>query len=559
MKSLPSWILVLAATWGACQSPLPEDQEDVTDVSGDLKAGTALFVVGDATVLAAGDLALKARLEGLALQVTVKAAKQVVTGDATGKRLVVISATVGSGDVNTKFTNVAVPVVTAESAILDDLKMTKATAGTDFGVAKTQTKLGILVSSTDAMAAGLTGTQTVTSATADFSWGKPATAAIKVAKLTSDATKIVLFRYEKGAQMVGITAPERRVALFLTDATAGILTSAGKALTDAALRWAGRLPTKKGLGIDCAAGSECGSGVCAFGVCCNSACSGSCNSCNQAGSEGTCKPLPSGTACGGAASCSGNTLVKAATCNGAGTCATGASVACNPYLCQTDHCTTSCATDGDCNTNAYCAAAQCRTKQIDGGVCSRAGECASGSCGGRCCPAGTSCQCSQPNRTNMLSAAAFDTGLPGWTWEVGTEASVSWTNVDSESCPYSGTMRFILDVSDAAASQCMHVTDHFVNWGGRVMASLPAVDWTGRCTLTSYTSSDCTGTPLSQQPYTLDPILKTANVWVSFERGFDGASGSNSLSLTCDAVDDSGVGLTIWFDNMFVSQVPNLF
>jgi hypothetical protein len=41
-------------------------------------------------------------------------------------------------------------------------------------------------------------------------------------------------------------------------------------------------------GDSCATGSECGSGYCVDGYCCNSACSSTCYACNLAGSIGTC-------------------------------------------------------------------------------------------------------------------------------------------------------------------------------------------------------------------------------------------------------------------------------
>jgi hypothetical protein len=49
---------------------------------------------------------------------------------------------------------------------------------------------------------------------------------------------------------------------------------------------------KKTDGEPCGSNHECLSGICADGACCDSACAGPCASCNQAGSEGLCTPLP---------------------------------------------------------------------------------------------------------------------------------------------------------------------------------------------------------------------------------------------------------------------------
>src|SRR5215213_1151228 len=115
---------------------------------------------------------------------------------------------------------------------------------------------------------------------------------------------------------------------------------------------------KKGNGERCACTDECGSGFCVDGVCCNSACSGTCQRCDLPGSAGLCGPVPAGmppavqgqcqsqdvstcgldgmcdgmgacrkypdnTPCGGG-TCQGSTVVGAKVCL-AGACAAGAS------------------------------------------------------------------------------------------------------------------------------------------------------------------------------------------------------------------------------------------
>ncbi len=100
----------------------------------------------------------------------------------------------------------------------------------------------------------------------------------------------------------------------------------------------------KPLGGNCSAASWCASGHCVDGVCCDNACTGTCKSCDLAGSVGTCKLVPSGqdpdSECAGF-SCSsyywgwsGSTCYKrsdvtsaGATCNGSGACI-AASTAC---------------------------------------------------------------------------------------------------------------------------------------------------------------------------------------------------------------------------------------
>jgi hypothetical protein len=71
-------------------------------------------------------------------------------------------------------------------------------------------------------------------------------------------------------------------------------------------------------GTACSAASTCASRYCTDGVCCESACNGTCLSCNQANRAGKCSPYPTGidpqNECGlGSGACR-------STCNGAGAC-----------------------------------------------------------------------------------------------------------------------------------------------------------------------------------------------------------------------------------------------
>jgi hypothetical protein len=200
-----------------------------------INTATALLVAGS-TTLAAGDNAVKARLEQLGFAVTVKAASAASSADATGHTLVLVSSTVTSGDVGSKFRDVAVPVVVWENAIYDDMKMTGVTSGADYGTSTAQTALSISAQA-HALAGGRAGTPAI-STSSSYTWGKPSSSAVKAATLTSDASKAAVFGYEKGAAMVGMNAPARRVGLFLADATAAALNRSGWMVFDAAVNWA---------------------------------------------------------------------------------------------------------------------------------------------------------------------------------------------------------------------------------------------------------------------------------------------------------------------------------
>lgn len=131
------------------------------------------------------------------------------------------------------------------------------------------------------------------------------------------------------------------------------------------------------VGAGCTQPSDCASGFCVRGVCCDRACNGACEYCpGEAGSKtGTCVPMPSGlpsdqcraldpTTCGttgrcdgkgacathpentmcGTARCEAGVLLPASVCNGRGQCLARQAVSCSPHTCSSDGtaCATSC-------------------------------------------------------------------------------------------------------------------------------------------------------------------------------------------------------------------------
>jgi probable HAF family extracellular repeat protein len=197
---------------------------------------SVLFIVAS-TTLNSGDSAVKSHLEDMGFAVTTKSATSSVTSDANGKSLVLISSTLTSSDVNTKFRDVTVPVMIWESSLCDDMKMTSTVKDTDFGTVSGQTQV-VMQTTGHPMSGGLTGTPTVVNASSIFSWGKHNGNAIKIATVVGNTNKAAIFGYEKGASMVGMQAPERRVGFFLEDVTASNLNSNGWKLFDAAVNWA---------------------------------------------------------------------------------------------------------------------------------------------------------------------------------------------------------------------------------------------------------------------------------------------------------------------------------
>jgi hypothetical protein len=127
------------------------------------------------------------------------------------------------------------------------------------------------------------------------------------------------------------------------------------------------------LGAACATSSDCDSGFCADGVCCNVACDGACNACTSKGKltgvgDGYCGPSKvgsnprdlckeTGAKCGGTGVCE---VVKASTCESDSVAVNGDGQEkqnCGDYKCKLGKCPTTCANVDDCNAPASCTRA----------------------------------------------------------------------------------------------------------------------------------------------------------------------------------------------------------
>ena len=193
---------------------------------------TVLFV-GATNPLEARDQALVNHLTGQGYAVVIRSESQALSSDAAGKALVIISDSVLSGNINIKFRDVAVPVITWEPALLDDMQMTGTTYGTNMGDQSGQTQL--VVAGGHPLAAGLNGAVTTSTSSQTYFWGAPAASADLIASIVGQSTHAAIFAYETGDSMVGLTAPARRLGFF--NGYGANYTTAGWALWDAAVTW----------------------------------------------------------------------------------------------------------------------------------------------------------------------------------------------------------------------------------------------------------------------------------------------------------------------------------
>lgn len=165
-------------------------------------------------------------------------------------------------------------------------------------------------------------------------------------------------------------------------------------------------------GAGCGSNADCGSDKCVDGYCCNSDCSGACESCaakDTNGMNGVCAALPSGasdTACP-PASCSADkkTATPASTCDGARKCTTPMAKPCGDFSCNNGVCLLTCTKDTDClDSSKECKESQCKKKLSV--VCSAAGECASGFCApdGVCCDKACTGVCQACNSAGVCTS-----------------------------------------------------------------------------------------------------------------------------------------------------------
>lgn len=197
---------------------------------------SALFVVGDDDLNGA-DEAILERLQGLGFEVTVKEDDDAETDDSEGKGLVLISSTCQSDEIGERFTYVNVPVLNWEAWLLDDLKMTGSASNWDYGTAENVKKIKI-INDAHPITQGVSGTLEILTKGTRVSWGYPAPTATKIGIVPGYPDCFMLFTYDKGAEMVGTTAPARRVGFFLHNSTATKLNSTGWLLFDRAVQWA---------------------------------------------------------------------------------------------------------------------------------------------------------------------------------------------------------------------------------------------------------------------------------------------------------------------------------
>ncbi|MGJ3251409.1 MAG: hypothetical protein ACFE0J_09795, partial [Elainellaceae cyanobacterium] len=209
-------------------------------VNAEISTQGEALLVGNSPNGNSADLAIKTRLETLGYQVTVKDDDAIKSNDANGQDLVVISESVKSNKIGSKFTKADVPVITMEPYVFDDMKMTGSKAGSDYGFKSGQTQVAIETTG-HPLAGGLNSSPKVYNGSGSMGWGKPGTGATEIANVAGDSQKSAVFGYDKGATLADSSkAAERRVGMFVMNQNSegSRLTNEGWQLFDSAVEWA---------------------------------------------------------------------------------------------------------------------------------------------------------------------------------------------------------------------------------------------------------------------------------------------------------------------------------
>ena len=273
--------------------------------------------------------------------------------------------------------------------------------------------------------------------------------------------------------------------------------AAAKSMDDPNGRCAGTCDSagacKAKQGQTCSVAGDCITGFCADKVCCNSACTGSCEYC--AGTPaGTCAfvsgaPKTGHAACGGTGSCAGScdgtkatckmpgsetvclamsctsgTMTNPSVCNGAGSCPTATTTSCGNYACNgATSCYTTCSQPSQCAANTICSgASQCVKCPTGQNVCANgcydtnndASHCGATAC--KVCVdstpscAGGTCTCRVQSSNNKLLNAGFNSNVTSWSAGVDTTFDKS---TDAEGCAGSGSALF--SNNSGGLSQCV--------------------------------------------------------------------------------------------------------
>ena len=273
----------------------------------------------------------------------------------------------------------------------------------------------------------------------------------------------------------------------------------------------GACAAKRGSGQSCSANDQCTSTFCVDTVCCNVACNGTCQGCNESGAgntPGTCATISgapranhgscsgSGTCastCNGTsatcvfpgasmscrmASCSGGTATLAANCDGAGNCPALSTQGCGQFVCGPTACVSSCSSNSQCVSGAACVNGVCTACTTGQTVCTNA--CATlASDGANCGACGHSCQGGACSGGTCLPVKLAT--LPAYAAGLAVNSTTVFTTVPTSNSASWAVYGVAKTATNTTPSPILTLTPGFNNMGynGASDSQLIAVPFTG--------------------------------------------------------------------------------
>ena len=182
--------------------------------------------------LSSADAFLEDRLALFGFDVTTVDDDAASAAMAAGKDLVLISQSISAANITDMFRDAAVPVITWEDALFDDMGMSSGVTGDVDGFDE------ISIATDHALAVGFSGDTPVYQGSKRLGYGTPGDGAITVATVPGQPEKAFVFAYEQGAMMVGMEAPAKRMGFFFQNDDVLAYDYRGVTLFDAAVLWA---------------------------------------------------------------------------------------------------------------------------------------------------------------------------------------------------------------------------------------------------------------------------------------------------------------------------------
>jgi hypothetical protein len=247
-------------------------------------------------------------------------------------------------------------------------------------------------------------------------------------------------------------------------------------------------------GLSCTSASQCASGFCVGGVCCDTACNGGCGACNLTGKVGICSPITSGTVCRASVS----VCDVAETCNG------------TSVTCPTDGfapATTGCrAAAGECDLAENCtgSSASCPAdaKKTSGTACTDDGNvCTKDQCDGT----STACQHPAGNPGTVCRPVNGECDVAETCTGTSTTCPTDGKKPSGTACTDDGIV-CTTDTCNGSSSACQHPPGHA---GTQCRSAAGVCDLPASCTGSSAT---CPANPFKPSSTVCRPVNGACDV-----------------------------------------------